>query len=133
MLKHYWINSGLAVFLMLLLGWGNGYKVLWQIFGSSNQLLAALTLVVVTCWLVAKGRPVWYTLLPAIFMLITSVWMLIRLLVWTYIPNWSDPVSPKAPLAITAIIVLIMTAGIVVLAIKKLLEPRIPAAVPANP
>ena len=108
-LKHYWVNSGIAVGLMLLLGWGNGYKVLWQIFGSANQLLAALTLVVATAWLVAKKRPVWYTLLPAIFMLATSAWMLLRLLATKYLPGW-----PKtAPLAITAVIVLAMTVGIV--------------------
>ena len=72
-------------------------------------MLAALTLVVATCWLFSKRRPVWYTLLPAIFMLTTSVWMLVRLLVWDYLPNWED----KGPLAVTAIIVLAMTVGIV--------------------
>ncbi|NJD20251.1 MAG: hypothetical protein FIA95_13345 [Gemmatimonadetes bacterium] len=114
-LKYYWVNSGLAVLLMLLLGWGNGYLVVWQIFGSANQLLAALALVVGTAWLVMKGRPIWYTLLPLVFMMATSVWMLVRLLVWDYLPNW----SVRAPLAITAIIVLAMTAGVVVLAVRR--------------
>ena len=114
-LKHYWVNSGIAVLLMLLLGWGYGYTVVWNIFGSANQLLAALTLVVATTWLLSKRRPIWYTLLPAIFMLATSGWMLVRLLAWDYLPNWSS----KAPLAITAVIVLAMTMGIVGLAIHR--------------
>jgi carbon starvation protein CstA len=115
LLRHYWINSGIAVGLMLLLGWGNGYVVVWQIFGSANQLLAALALIVVTSWLISKRRPVWYTLLPAVFMLATSVWMLVRLLVWDYLPNWTS----RAPLAITALIVLAMTAGVVGYAVQR--------------
>ena len=123
-LRHYWVNSGIAVFLMLLLGWGNGYKVLWKIFGSANQLLAALTLVVATCWLISKRRPLWYTLLPAVFMLVTSVWMLIRLLITDYVPNWKD----QAPLAITAVIVLLMTAGVVASAIRRWMRREVTPA-----
>lgn len=127
-LRYYWVNSGLAVLLMLLLGWGNGYVVVWQIFGSANQLLAALALVVATSWLFMKGRPVWYTLLPLVFMTATSVWMLVRLLVWDYLPNW----SVRAPLAITAIIVLAMTAGVVVLAVHRWLRPGSAGAAAAD-
>ncbi len=114
-LTFYWVNSGIAVALMLLLGWGNGYLAVWQIFGSANQLLAALALVVGMSWLITKRRPIWYTLVPAAFMLATSIWMLVRLLVWDYLPDWAN----KAPLAITAIIVLAMTAGIVVSALHR--------------
>jgi len=110
---------------MLLLGWGKGFVVLWKIFGSSNQLLAALTLVVATCWLLAKARPVWYTLLPATFMLVTSVWSLVRLLVVDFLPNWST----RAPLAITAFVVLAMTVGIVVLVIRRWARRDVAAAV----
>jgi carbon starvation protein CstA len=127
-LKYYWVNSGIAVGLMLLLGLGNTYKVLWQIFGSANQLLAALTLVVATCWLISKSRPVWYTLLPAVFMLATSFWMLLRLLVTNYLPNWST----KAPLAITAVIVLGMTAGIVGAAVRRWARRGVSAVAPAG-
>lgn len=115
LLKHYWVNSGLAVLLMLLLGWGNGYKSLWAIFGSANQLLAALTLVVATAWLIGKSRPVWCVALPAIFMLATSVWALIYTLWHRYLVDWPS----KAPLAVTAIIVLALTAGFIGLTLRK--------------
>jgi len=111
-LRHYWVNSGLAVLFMLLLGWGNGYKALWNIFGSANQLLAALALLIATCWLVSRGRPVWFTLLPSAFMMVTSITMLVRLLLWDYLPKW--PTS--APLVIADVIVLSMTGGVMVLA-----------------
>lgn len=117
-LKRYWVNSGIAVGLMLLLGLGNGYKTLWSIFGSSNQLLAALALIVGTCWLVARQRPVWYTLLPAVFMVVTSVWSITQLLARKYWPAF--PHAPAEPiLAVTSLVVLAMTLGIIVLAIRR--------------
>lgn len=119
-LRYYWVNSGLAVVIMLLLGWGNGYKVLWSIFGSANQLLAALALVVGSIWLLHKGRPVRYLLIPALFMLATSLTMLVRLLVKDYLPAW-----PKtAPLVITDLVVLAMSVGITLLAARSWLQTR---------
>ncbi len=46
---------------------------LWVLFGSSNQLLAALGLLTVTVYLYKRHRPVIYTLLPMIFMVIVTV------------------------------------------------------------
>ena len=49
-----------------------GFMTFWTIFGTSNQLLAALTLVGVSVWLWRTGRPVWFALLPAAFMVATT-------------------------------------------------------------
>ncbi len=48
------------------------FMTFWVLFGTSNQLLAALTLVGVSVWLWRTGRPVWFALAPAIFMLGTT-------------------------------------------------------------
>ena len=48
------------------------FMTFWVIFGTSNQLLAALTLVGVSVWLWRTGRPVWFALLPAIFMVAST-------------------------------------------------------------
>lgn len=48
------------------------FKTFWIIFGTSNQLLAALTLLGVSVWLWRTGRNVWFALAPAIFMLATT-------------------------------------------------------------
>jgi carbon starvation protein len=48
------------------------FRTFWTIFGTSNQLLAALTLVGVAVWLWRTGRPVVFALLPAIFMLAST-------------------------------------------------------------
>jgi carbon starvation protein len=48
------------------------FRTFWMIFGTSNQLLAALTLVGVSVWLWRTGRNVWFTLVPAAFMVCTT-------------------------------------------------------------
>jgi carbon starvation protein len=48
------------------------FRTFWLIFGTSNQLLAALTLVGVSVWLWRTGRNVWFALLPAAFMVATT-------------------------------------------------------------
>ncbi|MCK5269202.1 MAG: hypothetical protein KAJ46_00400, partial [Sedimentisphaerales bacterium] len=118
-LKYYWVNSGIAVALMLLLGWGQGYKVLWSIFGSANQLLAALALLVGTTWLMRHKRTIWYTLIPALFMLVTSLTMLIRLLVVKYIPGVLEHTAGMMPLLIADVVVLGMTGGIIIMIVRR--------------
>jgi len=49
------------------------WQIIWPAFGASNQLVAALALLVITCWLLSKKRPVLYSLVPAVFMLVTSL------------------------------------------------------------
>jgi carbon starvation protein len=51
--------------------------LLWQLFGASNQLLAALSLLVVSLYLRSLGRPTLYTLLPMGFMLVATLTALV--------------------------------------------------------
>src|SRR6185503_17420641 len=70
-----------------------GWRTFWIIFGTSNQLLAALTLVGVSVWLWRTGRPVWFALLPACFMLITTG----TALVMNFMRFFSDWLQIKVP------------------------------------
>ncbi len=56
-----------------------GYVAFWTLFGASNQLLAALTLLGVSVWLARTGRPPWFTLVPGLFVLGMTLWALARL------------------------------------------------------
>lgn len=51
--------------------------LLWQLFGASNQLLAALSLLVVSLYLRSLGRPTLFTLLPMGLMLVATLAALI--------------------------------------------------------
>jgi carbon starvation protein len=46
---------------------------LWQLFGSVNQLLAGLALLVVSLYLIQRRRPSWPYLVPMIFMMISTL------------------------------------------------------------
>ena len=52
------------------------WRVFWNLFGSANQLLAALALLGVTVWLARRGRTPWLTLGPTVFMLVATIWSL---------------------------------------------------------
>jgi carbon starvation protein len=58
-----------------------GWLQFWTLFGASNQLLAALTLLLVTVWLRRAGRPTLHALVPMLFVLGITVWALGTLLV----------------------------------------------------
>ena len=45
------------------------WKAFWELFGTSNQLLASLSLLVIAVWLRKIGKNVWIVLVPALFML----------------------------------------------------------------
>ncbi len=64
----------------MLILWSAGkdsWKAYWILFGSSNQLLAALTLLGVTVWLFRRGRRCWYTFLPMLFVMTITVTALV--------------------------------------------------------
>jgi carbon starvation protein len=75
-------NRYLASFLaVVVIGFFAFYEVdgqaaglaLWQLFGTTNQVLGGLTLLTVTLYLMQRKRPYWYTAAPMIFMLITTL------------------------------------------------------------
>ncbi|MBI2212906.1 MAG: carbon starvation protein A [Acidobacteria bacterium] len=51
----------------------------WTLFGASNQLLAALTLLAISAWLHEARRRIAFTLLPMAFVLTITLWALGRI------------------------------------------------------
>jgi carbon starvation protein len=48
----------------------------WTLFGASNQLLAALSLLTITAWLYQARQRIAYTLVPMLFVLAITLWAL---------------------------------------------------------
>ncbi len=67
--KYLWTFAITLAALFLSLG---GYERIWPVFGASNQLVAALTLLVVSAYLLARRKRTVYTMTPAVIMLVTS-------------------------------------------------------------
>jgi carbon starvation protein len=116
-MRKFWFNSGLAVVLMLVIAWTNSYKHIWPLFGSTNQLLAALTLIAVTVWLHTRKRATWFTIIPAVIMIVTTIAALSYKLFTDYIPHYN------LLLAAIDILLLILSVGVIRLSIKKLVQP----------
>jgi len=72
-LTNGYIATLIAVTACLILAFGaggadgTGGMLIWPLFGTSNQLLAGLTLLVISVMLVKLGRPSVYTLVPMVF------------------------------------------------------------------
>lgn len=125
-MKKFWFNSGLSVILMLILALSNGYRMIWPLFGATNQLLAALTLIAATVWLHHAGRRNWFTMIPALIMMATTIVALVYYLVVKYIPtgNWL--------LALTDLILVGLALGVLSLSIKKRFLKQLPAGSPVS-
>ncbi len=58
------LGIGAALVLAVTQAGGKGGMALWPLFGTTNQLVAGVTLLVVSIWLQRQGRPIAYTLVP---------------------------------------------------------------------
>jgi carbon starvation protein len=67
------VASLISIALALLLVMTGTWIYLWQLFGGANQLMAALSLLLVTVWLASVGKNWLYAGLPTIFMYVTTV------------------------------------------------------------
>jgi len=70
-LTNRYIAGALGIAAALLLAvtqaGGKGGLILWPLFGTTNQLVASVTLLIVSVWLQKLGRPIRYTLAPMLF------------------------------------------------------------------
>ena len=53
------------------------WRVFWTVFGTSNQLLAGLSLMILSLWLFRSGRSCWASALPMFFMMVMTLWSLL--------------------------------------------------------
>jgi carbon starvation protein len=72
---------------------------LWQMFGASNQLMAALSLLVVTVWLKSEKRNPSYALYPMLFMYFTTLFATVVTARNLYVTIASKPGMSGLPVA----------------------------------
>ena len=86
------VAVGSAIALLLVAspkGPGSGGLVLWPLFGAGNQLLAGLTLLVLSVWLKRNGKPWLITFVPAVLLgLVTSIAMSMNVSSFIESENW---------------------------------------------
>jgi carbon starvation protein len=78
------VGVGSALVLAVTQGDGQGGLALWPLFGTTNQLVAGVTLLVISIWLKRQGRPYLYTLVPMIAVATVTAWAMIGNLIEYY-------------------------------------------------
>jgi carbon starvation protein len=83
---------------------GKGGLLLWPLFGATNQLLAGLAFLVIAFYLWRRNIPVWFIVIPMLFMLTIPAWAMLK-----DIPRWMKSEDPNW---------LVITVGILTLALE---------------
>lgn len=96
---------------------------LWQLFGTTNQLLAALTLIMVTLYLRRRGWPSWPAAVPAVGMLASTVIAMI-----INLAQFEDPL-----LRVMGGLLIVLGAGVLVESARAFVLMRSDAGPPAPP
>ena len=63
----------IIIILSTLLALSGQWEHIWPIFGAANQMVAALSFLVISTWLMTLHKPMRYTLVPAVLILITTL------------------------------------------------------------
>jgi carbon starvation protein len=105
------------------------WSAFWKLFGASNQLLAALTLLGVTVWLWRTRRAMWVWLvtgLPCVWMYTMSSWALIVMTQAKFINKDGQYHMTSDPVAWAGVVLLALAALMLVEAIIVLLGDQKP-------
>jgi carbon starvation protein len=100
------------------------WRVFWNLFGASNQLLAALTLLGVTVWLWQTRRAWWVwivTGIPTVWMYIMSTWALIAL-TWPKFYVDGKLTLPADPVPWAGVVLIVLAAIMLFEAIRVILS-----------
>jgi len=76
-MRNVHVGSIIALLLTLFLIWVVPFLGIWVMFGASNQLMASLALLLITLWLMSKGKAYQWTFWPFVFMFVTTIAALI--------------------------------------------------------
>jgi carbon starvation protein len=109
--KNAHIAAIVSMVLTLLLVLSGTWIYLWQMFGASNQLMAALSLLIVCLWLRTTGRKTSYMLYPMLFMYVTTMAATIVTAYNLYASILSNPKIASQPInSIGAVAMIIVSA-----------------------
>ncbi|MDE3272384.1 carbon starvation CstA family protein [Pseudoalteromonas sp. G4] len=123
------IATLIAVACCLLLAFGaggssgSGGMIIWPLFGSTNQILASLTLLVISVMLIKMGRPARYTLVPMLFVLVMAFLAgILKLQEYYNAGNW---LLVSLDIIVLVVCVLVMFEAWTVIKQHKQIEPSV--------
>ena len=107
------------------------WSIFWNLFGASNQLLAALTLLGVTIWLWRTQHAWWVWLVtgvPTVFMYVMSTWAILPMTAPKFRGSDGRFVTPTDPVPWIGLVLIALAAMMLIEAIRIILSLRTPPA-----
>ena len=114
--KNPHISAILSMVLTMLLVLSGTWIYLWQLFGASNQLMAALSLLIVSIWLKSIGRNPRYAFWPMVFMYVTTMAAIIVTAYNLYASILSNPKIAAQPINSIGAIAMILVSVLLFIA-----------------
>jgi carbon starvation protein len=119
--RNRYLSTTIVVVLSILLLASGEFNTLWPIFGSANQLLAALALLTIAVWLIRKNIPATFVMIPMFFMFTVTLASL-------GLFAWKNFQEEGYVLAVIAALLFALAISLIFLAFKSLKsEVREPA------
>jgi carbon starvation protein len=115
------LTIALPVIFVVSAGKG-AWSKFWVLFGASNQLLAALTLLSITVWLHKARKRIAFTLLPMIFVLFFTLWALGKLTISNL--QQSRGIDVNLINSVAALSLIILAIYLAISAVAKLKSAR---------
>jgi carbon starvation protein len=78
-LKNRFLTTIITLIPAWLLAITNSYETMWRLFGTSNQLIASITLIGISAFFISKKIKVKFIIIPALFVLVTTLSALLYL------------------------------------------------------
>lgn len=104
-----YFSTGIVVVLSVLLLQSGGFSTLWPLFGSANQLLAALALLAIAVWLIKKNVKATFVTIPMFFMFAVTLSSL-GIFAWQNFQNQVYALSVISAILFVLSVVLILFA-----------------------
>ena len=114
---------------------GKGGLILWPMFGATNQLLGGLSFLVICFYLWRRKKPIFFLVIPLIFMLLMPAWAMYWQLFVQGVgsdTSWLAADAPNWPLIAIAVATLVLEVWMIIEAVllmpkvKGVLEPPLP-------
>jgi carbon starvation protein len=109
-------------FICVLIAPKGSWNDFWTLFGASNQLLAALTLLSITVWLYSARKRIAFTLLPMLFVLVITLWALTSLVIGNF--RASNGFDVKFVNGVASLALISLAIYLVITAFLKLRKER---------
>jgi carbon starvation protein len=110
--------STVAPSALILMNTDSGmWAQFWTLFGAANQLLAAMTLLIISAWLHQNGKRLSFTLIPMIFILSTTMVALIQILRSNF--QKSSGFDLSLVNSLTSLLLVTLAGCLVVVAVRK--------------